>query len=96
MTKTVYTVHAYRWGDREGHSYGVGVYSNKHYALEAAKIEMDYRGGKYDCEVLEWTLNSGLEGNHGNGPTIVLALPTSPPSSAPLPRPIPSAPAHET
>ena len=36
MKPTVYTVHAYRWGDRECHSYSVGVYSKKHAALKAA------------------------------------------------------------
>lgn len=64
MRATVYTVHAYRWGDRECHSYTVGVYSKKHAALKAAETEADYRGGKYECEVLEWTLDSGREGGH--------------------------------
>jgi hypothetical protein len=64
MKTTVYTVHAYRWGDHECNSYIVGVYSEAHAALKAAEIEEDYRGGKYSCEVLEWTLDSGMEGNH--------------------------------
>lgn len=53
MKPTVYTVHAYRWGDRDCHSYSVGVYSKKHAALKAAQTESDYRGSKYECEVLE-------------------------------------------
>lgn len=44
------------------HSYVVGVYAKKHAALKAAEIEEDWRGGKYECEVLEWTLGEGLEG----------------------------------
>ncbi len=75
MKPTVYTVHAYRWGDRELHSYSVGVYSKKHAALKAAQAEWDYRGGKYECEVLEWEMDSGIEGKHGNGPKVVKPLP---------------------
>lgn len=60
--KTVYTVAAYRWGERDNHSYIVGVYSKKAAALKAAQAEQDYRGGnKYACEVLEWTLDEGIE-----------------------------------
>ena len=54
MKPTYYTVHAYRWGDREMHSYSVGLYSKKHAALKAAESEEEWRGGKYACEVIEW------------------------------------------
>ncbi len=74
MSKIVYTVHAYRWGDRERHSYSVGVYSKKHAALKAAQTESDYRGGKYECEVLEWTLDCGTEGSDTK-PNTIQALP---------------------
>lgn len=68
---TVYTVHAYRYGNRERHSYIVGVYSKKHAALKAASTEEEYRGGKYECEVLEWSLDSGMAGRHeGGGKTV--------------------------
>ena len=77
MSKTVYTVHAYRWGDRECHSYSVGVYSKKHAALKAAQTESYYRGGKYECEVLEWTMDRGTEGGRDTRPKIVQALPLS-------------------
>ena len=50
----IYTVHACRWGDREKHSYIVGVYTKKHRALKAAENEEEWRGGKYSCEVREW------------------------------------------
>ena len=66
MKPTVYTVHAYRWGDHERHSYIVGVYAKKHAALKAADVEENYRGGKYICEVLEWTLGVGATGNHAH------------------------------
>jgi hypothetical protein len=74
MSKTVYTVHAYRWGDRECHSYTVGVYSTENSAMKAADIEEGYRGGKYTCEVLEWMLDSGREGNHDIAPKTVKPL----------------------
>lgn len=76
MSKTVYTVHAYRWGDRECHSYSVGVYSSEHAALKAAQTERYYRGGKYECEVLEWALDRGMEGGRDTRPKIVQALPS--------------------
>ena len=50
----IYTVHAYRWGDRENHSYSVGVHLDQRDALSEAEAEREDRGGKYECEVLEW------------------------------------------
>jgi hypothetical protein len=70
----VYTVHAYRYGDRQSHSYAVGVYSKKNKALEAAEAEEEYRGLKYECEVLEWEVDKGLAENHNNQPKIIKAL----------------------
>ena len=75
MKPTLYTVHAYRWGDRECHSYTVGVFGKKHAALKAAETEEDYRGGKYECEVLELTLDAGIAGNHNNAAKVIKALP---------------------
>ena len=51
--KYSYVVTAYRFGNRELHSYVVGVYSTKTKALKYADIEEEYRGGKYICEVLK-------------------------------------------
>jgi endonuclease V-like protein UPF0215 family len=53
----VYTVDAFRYGDRENHSYLVGVYSTKEKAEKTAKQEEIHRGGKYECEILEWDLD---------------------------------------
>lgn len=75
MKPTIYTVHAYRWGDRERHSYTVGVFGKKHAALKAAVTEKDYRGGKYECEVLEWMLDASIAGNHDNAAKVIKALP---------------------
>jgi hypothetical protein len=54
--KRIYTIVAYRWGDKECHSYSVGVSTNLVEALEIAKQEEINRGGKkYICEVIQWT-----------------------------------------
>lgn len=66
MTNFVYTVHAYRYGNRELHSYSVGVFSTERLALVAAETEEDFRGGKYECEVIEWEIDKGIAGNHDN------------------------------
>jgi len=63
MKNKVYTVTAYKWGNREDHSYIVGVYSKKHAAIKAAEIEEEWRGKEYECEVLEWELDYGCAGN---------------------------------
>lgn len=55
---SIYVVTAYRWGQRNAHSYVVGAFTNKTAAIECAEAHVDYRGGKYGCEVvnaLEWT-----------------------------------------
>ena len=49
----LYVVTMYRWGDRDGHSYVLGVYTKKNAAINAAESEAEYRGGKYAPEVLE-------------------------------------------
>jgi len=60
MAQTVYTVHSFRWGTRRGRSsYIVGVYSSESRAFEAVTREEVNRGGKYNCEVLRWTLDIG-------------------------------------
>lgn len=54
MKKSVYCVTMYRWGDRESHSYVLGIFSTKTKAEKAAKNEQAYRGGnKYYPECLE-------------------------------------------
>ena len=77
MKQTVYTVRACRWGDRESHSYVVGVYAKKHAAQKAAEIERAWRGGKYECEILEWILGEGIEGgkNDNLGYKVIKELP---------------------
>lgn len=67
----VFNVHAYRFGDRERHSYLVGIFSTKAKAKRAAKQEETIRGGnKYRCEIIEIELDN--ENNRG----VLEALPT--------------------
>ena len=56
--KLVYVVTMYRCGNREKHSYVVGVYSSKDSAIEAARCEDGCRGGKYAAEVLSFPLDA--------------------------------------
>lgn len=70
MKDKIYTVTAYRYGCRESHSYVVGVYNKKQKAINAAETEQDYRGGKYECEILEWNINEGMEGRESKHKTI--------------------------
>ncbi len=72
----VYTVRACRWGDSETHSYIVGVYPKKHAAQKAAECEEEWRGGrKYVCEILEWTLDKGGEGDKDTNCKVIKGLP---------------------
>ena len=57
MKNKVYTVHAFRWGDREKHSYILGIYTKKSMAIESAEYEENWRGGKYSCEIREWEMD---------------------------------------
>ena len=57
MKNKVYTVTAYRWGNKENHSYVLGVFNKKQPAITAAETEEEFRGGKYECEVCEWEIN---------------------------------------
>lgn len=47
----VFVTTMYRWGDREAHSYIVGVFSSEQLALAAGKREAKNRGGKYSPTV---------------------------------------------
>lgn len=56
-SKILYVVEALRWGDREQHSYVVGVYDTLESAKNAADEHAQYRGGKYECVVQQCPLN---------------------------------------
>jgi hypothetical protein len=49
----IYVVTMYRWGDRENHSYVVGAFADdEERAVRLGKEMHEYRGGKYDPEVV--------------------------------------------
>ena len=54
----IYTIHAYRWGSHENHSYIVTICFDKKKAIKIAKDHEIYRGDKYECEVIEWIANN--------------------------------------
>ena len=57
----IFIVTAYRWGNKECHSYVLGAFDNKETAIEQAIKEKEWRGGKYDCEVVCMELNESLQ-----------------------------------
>ena len=57
MNKTIYVVQAYRWGNRENHSYVVGVYDTKEQAILAADKDEESRGIKYNRAIISTSLN---------------------------------------
>ena len=59
----VYVVTMYRYGDREAHSYVLGVYSTKTIAETEAVREKDYCGGKYVPEIIEMPVDDGRRGD---------------------------------
>ena len=68
----IYVVTAYRFGDRESHSYVVGAFDDQENALKQAKLEREWRGGKYECEVRSMNINESLKYKNYN---VVLGLP---------------------
>lgn len=53
----VYVVTMYRHAGRDGHSYVIFVTDNERMAVHAEKLECEYRGGKYDGEIVKIKLN---------------------------------------
>lgn len=48
----------YRWGDREKHSYVLGVFDSLGLAEDCMSVDADYRGGKYEGEILKMEINT--------------------------------------
>ena len=58
----IYTVTAYRFGNRESHSYVVTATTDKEFAIKKAEEEEYRRGGnKYQCEVIEWENDHSIQ-----------------------------------
>ncbi len=56
----VFVTTMYRGGDREKHSYVLGVWSSKELATQHGQNEAAWRGGKYDPEVTEWVIDAKI------------------------------------
>ena len=59
----IYVIHAYKYGDRERHSYQVGATTDPDLAVVIAINEEVERGGKYECEIIEWEDGNSKPGN---------------------------------
>lgn len=55
---SVFVTTMYRYGDREKHSYVLGVWSSSEVAMQAGQTESLWRGGKYEPEVTEWKVDA--------------------------------------
>ena len=58
----MYIVTAYRYSDREKHSYVVAVCDSEEIARQLADREENNRAGKYECEITSHEINSPDEG----------------------------------
>jgi len=56
----LYVVHMLRYGDREKHSYILGVFDKMHHAQQAGAAEQAYRGNKYSPDIVECVLNADM------------------------------------
>lgn len=54
---TVWVVEMLRWGDREMHSYVIGVYTSEEVARKVGREHREYRGGKYEPHVQSMVLD---------------------------------------
>ena len=57
----VYATEMLRWGDREMHSYVIGVYSTREAAELAGDVEVTWRAQKYEFCVSEFDLDKPVE-----------------------------------
>ena len=53
----VYVVTMYRWGNKEDHSYIIGVFSDWDKAFKYGVLEEQWRGGKYDFDIESKEIN---------------------------------------
>lgn len=67
---SVYVVSAYRWGLRDCHSYVVGAREREDDARALADAHVEYRGGKYGCEVVECDMCGGVGDGRGQRRTV--------------------------
>jgi hypothetical protein len=52
-----FVVEALRWGDRENHSYVIGVFTTREQAELAGEVEVSWRANKYEYHISEFMLD---------------------------------------
>jgi len=55
--KKVYVVTMYRYGNREKHSYVLGVFTTRKLAEQWGETEKTYRAGKYEPDVTRFVID---------------------------------------
>ena len=58
VSKLVYVVTMYRYGDREKHSYVLGVFSTAEMAKKWGEDDEIFRGGKYKHEITSFFIDN--------------------------------------
>ena len=53
----MFVVEMLRWGDRECHSYVIGIFSTKDLAEDAGKAEQSWRDSKYEYTISEFDVD---------------------------------------
>jgi hypothetical protein len=53
----MFVVEMLRWGDRECHSYVIGIFSTKDLAEDAGKAEQTWRDSKYEYAISEFNVD---------------------------------------
>ena len=61
MDIPIYVVTMYRGGDRMAYSYVTYASTGEEKALEAAETEKEFRGGKYEYEVVKCTSDHAID-----------------------------------
>lgn len=69
-----YLVTAYKWAERDNHSYFVGIFDKKHDAILSADNETKIRGGKYSCLVEQIEKNLIIKDINDNPETVSIYL----------------------
>lgn len=55
----LYVVEMLRWGERDNHSYVIGVFDTHEAAEHAGEVHKVWRGQKYEYSITRHELNSG-------------------------------------
>ena len=77
----VFLVTMYRWGDKDGHSYVEGVYTDRSVAQEQGLKERTRRDSKYEPDIKEMIVNEDLVCRRDRELSLVKVKPKTVPSA---------------